>query len=96
MTQYFEIEKRDGAARIGKLLLVPKLRTPCIISTSELGNIENPGAVVDVGSFWGVESDVKLEERVKQIREKTKNGNPMSVQPKQRMGSGYVKMNLQL
>ena len=74
MTQYFEIEKRDGAARIGKLLLVPKLRTPCIISTSELGNIENPGAVVDVGSFWGVESDVKLEERVKQIREKTKNG----------------------
>jgi len=74
MTQYFEIEKRDGAARIGKLLLVPKLRTPCIISTSELGNIENPGAVVDVGSFWGVESDVKLEERIKQIREKTKNG----------------------
>ena len=28
MTQYFEIEKRDGAARIGKLLLVPELRTP--------------------------------------------------------------------
>ncbi len=74
MTRYFEIEKRDGAARIGKLLLVPELHTPCIISASELGNIKNPGSIVDVGSFWDIESHAKLEERVKQIRDKTKNG----------------------
>ena len=28
MTKYFEVEQRDGAARIGKLLLSPELRTP--------------------------------------------------------------------
>ena len=74
MTQYFEIEQRDGAARIGKLLLSPELRTPCILSTAELGNLESPGPVVDAGSFWGVESQAELEARVKQIREKAGNG----------------------
>ena len=54
MTRYFEIEQRDGAARIGKLLLSPKLRTPCILSTAELGKFESPGPIVDAGSFWGV------------------------------------------
>jgi archaeosine synthase alpha-subunit len=73
MTRYFEIEQRDGAARIGKLLLSPKIRTPCILSTAELGNLENPGPVVDAGSFWGVESQAELEARVKQIREKVES-----------------------
>lgn len=75
MTQYFEIEQRDGAARIGKLLLSPELRTPCILSTAELGKLENPGPVVDAGSFWAVRSDEELEARVKQIREKAGNGS---------------------
>jgi archaeosine synthase alpha-subunit len=74
MTQYFEIEQRDGAARIGKFLLSPGLRTPCILSTSELGKLETPDPVVDAGSFWGVKSDAELEARVKQIREKAGNG----------------------
>jgi archaeosine synthase len=74
MTQYFEIEQRDGAARIGKLLLSPELRTPCILSTAELGNLESPGPVVDAGSFWGIESQAELEAHVKQIREKAGNG----------------------
>ncbi|OEU43893.1 tRNA-ribosyltransferase [Methanosarcina sp. Ant1] len=74
MTQYFEIEQRDGAARIGKLLLSPEIRTPCILSTAELGNLESPGPVVDAGSSWGVESQAALEARVKQIREKAGNG----------------------
>jgi archaeosine synthase len=74
MTQYFEIEQRDGAARIGKLLLSPELRTPCILSTAELGKLESPGPVVDAGSFWGVKSDAELEARVRQIREKAGNG----------------------
>ncbi len=73
MTQYFEIEQRDGAARIGKLLLSPELHTPCILNTAELGNLENPGPVVDAGSFWGTESGEELQARVKQIREKAGN-----------------------
>jgi archaeosine synthase len=70
MTKYFEVEQRDGAARIGKLLLSPEIRTPCILSTAELGNLESPGPVVDAGSFWDVESQAELEARVKQIRKK--------------------------
>ena len=50
MTQYFEVEKRDGAARIGKLML-HQILTPCIINTSELGNIKNPGSIIDVRAF---------------------------------------------
>lgn len=73
MTKYFEIAQRDGAARIGKLLLSPEIRTPCILSTAELGNLESPGPVVDAGSFWGVESQAELKARVKQIREKVGN-----------------------
>ena len=74
MTQYFEIEQRDGAARIGKLMLSPELRTPCILSTTELGKLESPGPVVDAGSFWAVKSDEEFDVRVKQIRKKAGNG----------------------
>jgi archaeosine synthase len=74
MTQYFEVEQRDGAARIGKLMLSPELRTPCILSTTELGKLESPGPVVDAGSFWAVKSDEELDIRVKQIRKKAGNG----------------------
>ncbi len=74
MTKYFEIEKRDGAARIGKLLVSPEILTPFILNTVELGNFENPGPIVDAGSFWDAESLAELEGRIKQIREKVGNG----------------------
>lgn len=74
MTQYFEIEQRDGAARIGKLLLSPEIRTPCILHTAELGNLENPGPIVDAGSLWGLASQTELEASMKEIREKTGAG----------------------
>ncbi len=73
MTQYFEIEQRDGAARIGKFLLSPELRTPCILRAADLGNLVNPGPVVDAGSFWGMESQIELEAHIKEIREKAGN-----------------------
>ncbi len=74
MTRYFEIEQRDGAARTGKLLLSPEIHTPCILSTDELGKLENPGPIVDAGSFWSGKSDAELEAHIKQIREKAGNG----------------------
>ncbi len=70
MTQYFEIENRDGAARIGKLLLSPEIRTPCALHTAALGNLENPGPIVDAGSLWAVDRE-ELQARIKEIREKT-------------------------
>lgn len=74
MTQYFEIENRDGAARIGKLLLSPELRTPCALHTAALGDLENPGPVVDAGSLWTVNRE-ELQARIKKIREKTGKGS---------------------
>ncbi|MGB9926805.1 MAG: DUF5591 domain-containing protein, partial [Methanosarcina sp.] len=74
MTQYFEIEQRDGAARIGKLLLSPEIRTPYILSVSSLGNFESPEPIVDAGSFWSVDSKEELDTRVKKIREKVGDG----------------------
>jgi archaeosine synthase len=73
MTQYFEIENRDGAARIGKLLLSPELRTPCALHTTALGNLENPGPVVDTGSLWTVDRE-ELQARIKEIRKKAGKG----------------------
>jgi len=73
MTQYFEIENRDGAARIGKLLLSPEIRTPCALHTAALGDLENPGPVVDAGSLWTADRK-ELEARIKEIREKTGKG----------------------
>jgi archaeosine synthase alpha-subunit len=74
MTRYFEIEQRDGAARIGKLLLSSELLTPCVLSTAELGNLENSASVVDAGSFWSLESQAELEAKIKQFRKKVGNG----------------------
>ncbi|AKB26747.1 archaeosine tRNA-ribosyltransferase type 2 [Methanosarcina siciliae T4/M] len=73
MTQYFEIENRDGAARIGKLLLFPEIRTPCALHTAALGDLENPGPVVDAGSLWTADRK-EIEARIKEIREKTGKG----------------------
>jgi archaeosine synthase len=70
MTRYFEVEQRDGAARIGKFLLSPELRTPCILHTAKLGNLENPGPIVDAGSLWNVKEPGEPEARIKEIREK--------------------------
>ncbi len=50
MTRYFEVQKRDGAARIGKLLLKQTIRTPFIIDTRELDSPKSP--IIDAGSLW--------------------------------------------
>lgn len=70
MTRYFEVEQRDGAARLGKFLLSPELRTPCILHTAELGNLETPGPIVDAGSLWSAKEPGGPEAGIKEIREK--------------------------
>ncbi len=58
MTKIFEITHRDGAARMGKLVLDREISTPAIIKIQE-----NDSPVIDSGSLWGksapVESDTK-------------------------------------
>ncbi|MCQ1536758.1 tRNA-ribosyltransferase [Methanosarcina sp. KYL-1] len=74
MTRYFEVEQRDGAARVGKLLLSSEIRTPCVLHTADLGNLETPGPIVDAGSFWSEKSPEEQEAHIKQIREKAGEG----------------------
>ena len=70
MTRYFEVEQRDGAARLGKFLLSPETRTPCILHTADLGNPDAQSPVVDAGSLWNTKSIEEQEACIKQIREK--------------------------
>jgi archaeosine synthase len=66
MTRYFEVQQRDGAARIGKLILEENIQTPFILDTRSLKSTSNP--IVDSGSIWGLGSTKKAEERIAEIR----------------------------
>jgi len=46
MTKYFEVTKRDGAARLGRLILQGNIPTPLILKSGE----ENP--IIYAGSLW--------------------------------------------
>ncbi|SFM73266.1 archaeosine synthase subunit alpha [Methanolobus profundi] len=64
MTRYFEVQQRDGAARIGKFLLRTTIQTPYIIDTRSLGSPDSP--IIDGGSLWRY---ADREEAVKQLQE---------------------------
>ncbi|MBN1133572.1 MAG: DUF5591 domain-containing protein [Methanosarcinaceae archaeon] len=68
MTRYFEVQHRDGAARIGKLLLDTPIQTPYIIDTGTLGNLEKM-SIIDAGSLWKLGSKKAAEECLKEIRD---------------------------
>jgi archaeosine synthase len=67
MTRYFEVQHRDGAARIGKFLLGTPIQTPCIIDTGTLGNPEK-GTLIDAGSLWRLGSKKTAEKRLNEMR----------------------------
>ncbi len=68
MTRYFEVQQRDGAARIGKLLLGTPIQTPCVIETGTLGNPEK-GSLLDAGSLWRLGSKKNAEKRLHELRQ---------------------------
>lgn len=65
MTRYFEVLQRDGAARIGKLLIGESTQTPYIIDTRTLNSKES--LIVDAGSVWELGSFKAAEEELKRI-----------------------------
>jgi len=71
MTRYFVVQHRDGAARIGKLLLGTPIRTPHIIETGTLGkwDVENMPSIVDAGSLWMLGSKKKAEKHLHELRQ---------------------------
>jgi archaeosine synthase len=68
MTRYFEVQQRDGAARIGKFLLKEDIRTPYIIDTRSLNNPESP--IIDGGSLWKYSGFEEAQEHLREMREK--------------------------
>ncbi|MGP8320349.1 MAG: archaeosine synthase subunit alpha [Methanosarcinaceae archaeon] len=69
MTGYFEVQHRDGAARVGKLLLNTPIRTPHIIETGKL-RIWNEGnnPILDAGSLWEYGSKENAKEHLAEMR----------------------------
>lgn len=67
MTRYFEILQRDGAARIGKLLLKNEIHTPYVLNTMDLRDIDN-GPILDGGSMWSSVDPETAPERLRQLR----------------------------
>lgn len=66
MTSYFEVEQRDGAARIGKIILSSPIRTPYIIDTVSLN--EPTGPFADAGSMWSLSAEEAMD-NIRKIRE---------------------------
>jgi archaeosine synthase len=66
MTRYFEVQQRDGAARIGKLLLGKTIQTPFIVDSRNLSSPESP--IVDAGSLWRLGSTEAAREELNKIR----------------------------
>ncbi|WP_094227564.1 archaeosine synthase subunit alpha [Methanolobus psychrotolerans] len=67
MTRYFEVHQRDGAARIGKLLLKETIQTPFIIDTRSLGSPES--LIIDGGSLWKYRDPEKGENHFREMRQ---------------------------
>ena len=68
MTRYFEVQQRDGAARIGKFLLKEDIRTPYIIDTRSLDKSESP--IIDGSSLWKYPSLEEAKDHLREIRQK--------------------------
>lgn len=66
MTRYFEVQQRDGAARIGKLILEKTIQTPFILDTRSLKANSSP--IIDSGSMWSMGSAKIAEEKIAEIR----------------------------
>ncbi len=50
MTRYFEVTQRDCAARIGRLMLDQRIRTPAILDSELLSR--RKGSIIDCGCVW--------------------------------------------
>ncbi|MBN2111141.1 MAG: tRNA-guanine transglycosylase, partial [Methanosarcinaceae archaeon] len=79
MTRYFEVLQRDGAARIGKLLIGKTKQTPFILDTRTLDS--GDGLIVDAGSVWELGA-FKAAEKLKRIRD-ARGDNSLVILPHQ-------------
>ena len=59
MTRYFEVTQRDCAARIGRLMLDQRIRTPAILNSELLRR--RKGSIIDCGCVW---DDCMIDDRM--------------------------------
>ncbi|MFP4655066.1 MAG: archaeosine synthase subunit alpha [Methanohalobium sp.] len=81
MTKHFEVEQRDGRARVGKLILNTVIKTPCIINIEDIENTEKL-PIVDAGSIWKQEQSIQDKDEFNQLRQKVGN-NTLIILPHQ-------------
>lgn len=68
MTRYFEVQQRDGAARIGKFLLKDTIQTPYIIDARSFGSPES--LIIDGGSLWKYGDRDEAKKNLQELRER--------------------------
>ena len=81
MTKHFEVEQRDGSARLGKLILNTVIKTPCIINTEDIGDTEKL-PIIDAGSIWRQNQSIQDKDRFNQLRQKV-GDNTLIILPHQ-------------
>ncbi|ADI72967.1 tRNA-guanine transglycosylase, various specificities [Methanohalobium evestigatum Z-7303] len=74
MTKHFEVEQRDGKARLGKLILSRNLKTPCIINIEDIGDTEKL-PIIDAGSVWKQGKHIFENQYLNQLRQKVSENN---------------------
>ncbi|WNY25614.1 archaeosine synthase subunit alpha [Methanolapillus millepedarum] len=73
MTKFFEVEERDGAARIGKLLLEKSIKTPFMVDSALLAS-DSDYPFQNTGTLWKFKPD-DSEEIKSAVAEIQKKGN---------------------
>lgn len=74
MSRFFEVHQRDGAGRIGTLILKKNITTPVILDVRQFGDVES-SPVVYPGNLWGI-GDIK---NATALTEKMKKNLPEDV-----------------
>ncbi len=74
MTSYFEVEHRDGPARIGKFLFSQRMQTPCILDTLSLADPKS--SILDLHLFLKQQPLTKAQLQMEEIQKiRTSTGN---------------------
>jgi len=71
MTKYFEVQYRDGAARIGKLILKTQIQTPFILKTESFTRLDS--SIIYAKSLWGIKSKKDAKKQLQNLRNKVGN-----------------------
>ncbi|MBP2029828.1 archaeosine synthase [Methanohalophilus levihalophilus] len=79
MSRFFEVHQREGAGRIGTLMLKSKITTPTILDVRQFGDLEN-SSIIYPGNLWGMHGVKNTTALMEEIREKA-DDNALIIYP---------------